>query len=88
MAKDTISYEDAFGLTSTPAKPSAGTVSYEEAFGLPLTPPKRRTLASIANDTVIEAAMRQKRIREAQESVYLPSKRRAAMEAGRFAVPD
>ncbi|MBV7460605.1 MULTISPECIES: PLxRFG domain-containing protein [unclassified Acidovorax] len=56
MAKDTISYEDAFGLTSTPAAPSAGTVSYEEAFGLPPTPPKRRTLAAIANDTVIEAA--------------------------------
>lgn len=31
---------------------------------------------------------RQKRIREAQEGVYLPSKRRDAMEAGRFAVPD
>lgn len=32
---------------------------------------------------------RQKRIREAQDGVYLPSKRRAdAMEAGRFAVPD
>lgn len=32
--------------------------------------------------------MRQKRIREAQEGVYLPSKRRDALEAGRFAVPD
>lgn len=32
--------------------------------------------------------MRQKRIREAEEGVYLPSKRREAMEAGRFAVPD
>lgn len=32
--------------------------------------------------------MRQKRIREAQEGVYLPGKRRDAMEAGRFAVPD
>ncbi|MDH4418906.1 MAG: PLxRFG domain-containing protein [Acidovorax sp.] len=31
---------------------------------------------------------RQKRIREAQEGVYLPSKRRDAMEAGRFAVAD
>lgn len=56
MAKDTISYEDAFGLTSTPAAPSIGSISYEEAFGLPPAPPKRRTLASIANDTVIEAA--------------------------------
>src|SRR3989344_1914561 len=56
MAKDTISYEDAFGLSSTPAAPSTGSISYEEAFGLPPTPPKRRTLASIANDTVIEAA--------------------------------
>ncbi|MDP3230726.1 MAG: PLxRFG domain-containing protein [Acidovorax sp.] len=56
MAKDTISYEDAFGLTSTPAAPSTGSISYEEAFGLPPAPPKRRTLASIANDTVIEVA--------------------------------
>ena len=32
--------------------------------------------------------MRQKRIREAQEGVYLPSKRRDALEAGRFAVPE
>ena len=32
--------------------------------------------------------MRQKRIREAQEGVYLPSRRRDALEAGRFAVPD
>lgn len=32
--------------------------------------------------------MRQKRIREAQEGVYLPNKRRDALEAGRFAVPD
>lgn len=32
--------------------------------------------------------MRQKRIREAQEGVYLPGKRRDALEAGRFAVPD
>lgn len=58
MAKDTISYEEAFGLPSTPAA-STGTVSYEEAFGLPPTPPKRRTLASIAagvNDLVIETA--------------------------------
>ncbi len=31
---------------------------------------------------------REKRIREAKEGVYLPSKRRDAMEAGRFAVPD
>jgi hypothetical protein len=31
---------------------------------------------------------RQKRIREAQEGVYLPSKRRDALEAGRFAVPE
>jgi hypothetical protein len=31
---------------------------------------------------------RQKRIREAQEGVYLPGKRRDAMEAGRFAVPE
>ncbi len=31
---------------------------------------------------------REKRIREAQEGVYLPSKRRDALEAGRFAVPD
>ena len=30
--------------------------------------------------------MRQKRIREAEEGVYLPSRRRDAMEAGRFAV--
>lgn len=30
---------------------------------------------------------RQKRIREAREGVYLPSKRRDAVEAGRFAVP-
>src|SRR3989344_3734216 len=56
MAKDTISYEDSFGLSSTPAAPSTGSISYEEAFGIPPTPPKRRTLASIANDTVIEAA--------------------------------
>lgn len=56
MAKDTLSYEDAFGLTSTPVPPSTGSISYEEAFGLPPAPPKRRTLASIANDTVIEAA--------------------------------
>lgn len=58
MAKDTISYEEAFGLPSTPAA-STGTVSYEEAFGFPPTPPKRRTLASIAagvNDLVIETA--------------------------------
>jgi hypothetical protein len=33
-------------------------------------------------------AMRQKRIREAQDGVYLPGKRRDAMEAGRFAVPE
>lgn len=32
--------------------------------------------------------MRQKRIREAEEGVYLPSKRRDALDAGRFAVPD
>ena len=32
--------------------------------------------------------MRQKRIREAEEGVYLPSKRRDALEAGRFAVPE
>lgn len=32
--------------------------------------------------------LRQKRIREAQEGVYLPSKRRDALDAGRFAVPD
>ena len=32
--------------------------------------------------------MRQRRIRGAQEGVYLPSKRREALEAGRFAVPD
>ncbi|GAB2531913.1 PLxRFG domain-containing protein [Simplicispira piscis] len=32
--------------------------------------------------------MRQKRIREAQEGVYLPGKRRDALEAGRFAVQD
>ena len=56
MAKDTISYEDAFGLTSPPAAPSNGGISYEDAFGLPQTPPKRRTLASVANDTVIEVA--------------------------------
>lgn len=31
--------------------------------------------------------MRQKRIREAQEGVYLPGKRRDALEAGRFSVP-
>ncbi|KJA11287.1 hypothetical protein RP29_06055 [Acidovorax temperans] len=31
---------------------------------------------------------RQKRIREAQEGVYLPSKRRDVMEVGRFAVPE
>ena len=31
---------------------------------------------------------REKRIREAKEGVYLPSKRRDALEAGRFAVPD
>lgn len=31
---------------------------------------------------------REKRIREAKEGVYLPSKRRDAMETGRFAVPD
>ncbi|GKT15293.1 hypothetical protein AVHY2522_07630 [Acidovorax sp. SUPP2522] len=31
---------------------------------------------------------RQKRIREAEEGVYLPSKRRDALEAGRFAAPD
>ena len=31
---------------------------------------------------------REKRIREAKEGVYLPSKRRDAMEAGRFAVQD
>ncbi|MBU0749279.1 MAG: PLxRFG domain-containing protein, partial [Gammaproteobacteria bacterium] len=31
--------------------------------------------------------MRQKRIREAEDGVYLPSKRRDALEAGRFAVP-
>lgn len=54
MAKDTISYEDAFGLTSTPGAPSTGSISYEEAFGLPPAPPKRRSLASLANDTVIE----------------------------------
>lgn len=56
MAKDAISYEDAFGPTSTPAAPSTGSISYEEAFCLPSAPPKRRTLASIANDTVIEVA--------------------------------
>ncbi len=33
-------------------------------------------------------SQRQKRIREAQEGVYLPSKRRDAMEAGRFALGD
>ncbi len=32
--------------------------------------------------------MRQKRIREAHEGVYLPGKRRDALEAGRFAVPE
>lgn len=31
---------------------------------------------------------REKRIREAKEGVYLPSKRRDALEVGRFAVPD
>jgi hypothetical protein len=32
-------------------------------------------------------AQRQKRIREAKEGVYLPAKRRDAMEQGRFAAP-
>ena len=32
--------------------------------------------------------MRTKRIEQAQDGVYLPSKRRDALEAGRFAVPD
>lgn len=31
---------------------------------------------------------REKRIREAKEGVYLPGKRRDAMDAGRYAVPD
>lgn len=56
MDKDTLSYEDAFGLTSAPAVPSTGQVSYEDAFGLPPAQAKRRTLAAIANDTVIETA--------------------------------
>jgi len=33
-------------------------------------------------------AARQKRIREAQEGVCLPSKRLDAVEQGRFAMPD
>ena len=32
--------------------------------------------------------MRHKRIREAQEGVYLPSERREVLEAGRFATGD
>lgn len=38
MAKDIISYEQAYGLTppaSTPQAKAGGTVSYEDAFGLP-----------------------------------------------------
>lgn len=47
--------------------------------------PNRRILPMQLAQSV---AMRQKRIREAQEGVYLPSKRRDAMETGRFAAPD
>ena len=56
MAKDTISYEDAFGPSLAPTAPQTSSLSYEEAFGLPAAAPKRRTLAAIANDTVIEVA--------------------------------
>ena len=47
--------------------------------------PNRRIQAMQLAQSV---AQRQKRIREAQEGVYLPSKRRDAMEAGRFATGD
>ena len=46
--------------------------------------PSRRILPMQLAQSV---AARQKRIREAQEGVYLPSKRRDAVEQGRFAVP-
>ena len=45
--------------------------------------PERRIQAMQLAQSV---ANRQKRIREAQEGVYLPSKRRGALEQGRFAV--
>ena len=47
--------------------------------------PNRRILPMQLAQSV---ASRQKRIREAQEGVYLPSKRRDAVEQGRFAVSD
>jgi len=47
--------------------------------------PSRRILPMQLAQSV---ASRQKRIREAQEGVYLPSKRRNAVEQGRFAIPD
>jgi len=59
MANETISYEDAFGLSansSAAAPQGAGSLSYEDAFGFPPSTPKKRSLAAVANDTVIEAA--------------------------------
>ncbi|WP_270175209.1 PLxRFG domain-containing protein [Diaphorobacter sp. ED-3] len=47
--------------------------------------PSRRILPMQLAQSV---AARQKRIREAQEGVYLPAKRRDAMEQGRFVVAD
>lgn len=47
--------------------------------------PSRRILPMQLAQSV---AARQKRIREAQEGVYLPAKRRGAVEQGRFAVGD
>ncbi len=46
--------------------------------------PARRILPMQLAQSV---ASRQKRIREAQEGVYLPTKRRDALEVGRFAMP-
>ena len=47
--------------------------------------PNRRIQAMQLAQSV---SQRQKRIREAQEGVYLPSKRRDALEVGRFATGD
>lgn len=67
------------------AKDEEGKAEAREAIaGFNEKNPNRRILPMQLAQSV---RMREKRIREAEEGVYLPSKRRTAIEVGRFAAP-